>query len=254
MSPIAQVATRRELSRFAAACSDTFPCVAVNDPVSGSATAERLRRRAARALWAARAVRVDLAEPFELASGNRSPIYVNCRLLISDPAFMRLYTRAARAILAAAQVAVDAVAGGETAGIPYAAYLACRQRLPLLYVRKKAKGYGVASRVEGRLEPGWRVLLVEDLVTDGGSKLGFVEALRAAGATVEDALVLFDRQQGGAGVLAAHGVRLHAVTDLATALAAGGAVAGLSPAARAEIDRYLDDPAAWHAARGFAYR
>ena len=145
-------------------------------------------------------------------------------------------------MLRAAAVTFDAVAGGETAGIPYAAYLARDLDLPMLYVRKKAKGYGMASKVEGRLEPGWRVLLVEDLVTDGGSKLGFVDALRAGSAAVDDALVLFDRQQGGERVLAEHGVRLHSVTDLATTLAVGEAATVLPTEARAEVDRYLADP------------
>lgn len=218
-----------------------------------SPTVDQLRRQVARSFWDAEAVRVALDEPFELASGNRSPIYVNCRVLISDPDFMRLFTRAARAVLEAAAVTIDAVAGGETAGIPYAAYLARDLDLPMLYVRKKAKGYGMASKVEGRLEPGWRVLLVEDLVTDGGSKLGFVDALRAGSAAVDDALVLFDRQQGGERVLAEHGVRLHSVTDLATTLAVGEAATVLPTEARAEVDRYLADPAAWHAERGFEY-
>jgi orotate phosphoribosyltransferase len=218
-----------------------------------SGSLDEFRRQVARAFWAAEAIRFETERPFELASGNRSPIYVNCRLLISDPVFMRLFTRAARAVLEAEQAAFDAVAGGETAGIPFAAYLARDLYLPMLYVRKQAKGHGVASKVEGRLEPGWRVLLVEDLVTDGGSKLGFIEALRSAGAEVSDALVLFDRQQGAHEVLGRHAVRLHSVTDRETTLAVGEAIEALSAAGRAEIDAYFTDPAGWHARRGFDY-
>jgi len=221
---------------------------------SADTRVEELRQAVASAFWQAEAIKVDAEEPFELASGNRSPIYINCRLLISDPRFMHLYTEAARSVLAAAGVAHDAVAGGATAGIPYAAYLARDTELPMLYVRQQAKGYGIASKVEGRLESGWRVLLVEDLVTDGGSKLGFVEALRAAGGEVHDALVLFDRQQGGDELLAGHGVALHSVTDRATTLAVGEALRALAPAERQEIDRYFADPSAWHAARGFELR
>lgn len=214
---------------------------------------QELRREVAESFWSAEAVRVDFEDPFTLASGNRSPVYINCRLLISDPAFMALYTRAALAVLGAAAVAFDAVAGGETAGIPYAAYLARDSEKPMLYVRKQAKGYGVASKVEGRAVAGWRVLLVEDLITDGGSKLGFVEALRAAETEVADALVLFDRQQGGDRVLGDHGVRLHSVTDRATALGQGTATDRLSQAQAVEIEEYFADPAAWHAQRGFDY-
>jgi orotate phosphoribosyltransferase len=214
---------------------------------------QKLRREVAECFWSAEAVKVNFDDPFTLASGNRSPVYINCRLLISDPAFMALYTRAALAVLADAEVQFDAVAGGETAGIPYAAYLARDSQRPMLYVRKQAKGYGIASKVEGRVESGWRVLLVEDLITDGGSKLGFVEALRAAEAEVADALVLFDRQQGGDRILGDDGVRLHSVTDRATALAQGKATARLSEAQAVEIEAYFADPAAWHARRGFDY-
>jgi orotate phosphoribosyltransferase len=218
-----------------------------------SAESQELRERVARVFWEAEAVKVDFDQPFELASGNRSPIYVNCRLLISDAAFMSLYVEAANAVLAAAEVEFDAVAGGETAGIPYAAYLAQASGRSMLYVRKQAKGYGIASRVEGRLKSGWQVLLVEDLITDGDSKLGFVEALRAGGGEVTDALVLFDRQQGGERVLGDHGVRLHSVTDRATTLAVGQSLEVLTATQREEIDRYFTDPALWHAARDLAF-
>jgi orotate phosphoribosyltransferase len=216
--------------------------------------ARSLREQVAAAFWEAQAVRVNFDEPFELASGNRSPIYVNCRLLISDPAVMSLYVEAAQAVLSAAGVAFDAAAGGETAGIPYAAYLAQASGRSMLYVRKQAKGYGIASKVEGRLQAGWRVLLVEDLITDGGSKLGFVDALRAGEAVVEDALVLFDRQQGGDRVLGEHGVTLHSVTDRATTLEVGQALSALTAEQSDEIDRYFADPERWHADRGFAFQ
>jgi orotate phosphoribosyltransferase len=216
--------------------------------------AQGLREQVAKAFWEAEAVKVDFEQPFELASGNRSPIYVNCRLLISDPEVMSLYVEAATAVLASAGVEFDAVAGGETAGIPYAAYLAQAAGRSMLYVRKKAKGYGIASKVEGRLQAGWRVLLVEDLITDGGSKLGFVDALRAGEAVVEAALVLFDRQQGGDRVLGEHGVALHSVTDRATTLRVGQSLSALTAEQSDEIDRYFADPALWHAERDFAFQ
>ncbi len=131
------------------------------------------------------------------------------------------------------------MAGGETAGIPFAVALAGDLAKPVLYVRKKPKDYGIATRLEGELPfPGARVLLVEDLITDGGSKLTFIEALRDAGAVVEDALVLFDREQGGTEVLATQGVRLHSVTDRKTAFAVGHS-AGLLDADRGVVDRRL---------------
>lgn len=218
------------------------------------AVVDRLRQAAALALWQHEAVRVDLEEPFRLASGNRSPIYVNCRRPISDPAFLGLFAAAARALLARRAIDPDVVAGGETAGIPYAAILAVALGKPLVYVRKQAKGHGLANRVEGAVEPGARVLLVEDLITDGGSKLGFLDALAEAGARVENALVLFDRQQGGDVTLAARGVALAAVTDRATALAVGVEAGLLSAAERDEVETYFRDPADWHRRRGLDWK
>ncbi len=214
----------------------------------------RLREAVALYLWRLEAVRVQPGEPFRLASGNHSPIYVNCRRVISEPGFMQLFCAAATAICERRGVGADAVAGGETAGIPFAAYLAQAMARPMAYVRKKAKGYGIASRVEGHLEAGARVLLVEDLITDGGSKLGFLDAVAAAGASVSDVLVLFDRQQGGAELLARRGVTLHAVADRATTLAVGTAAGVLSAEAAEVVEAYFRDPEAWHRARGLEFR
>lgn len=216
----------------------------------GSAALDRLREAAALLLWECGAVRVSPAEPFRLASGALSPIYVNCRRAISEPVLIEIFAAAARLLLR--DTRVDVVAGGETAGIPFAAFLSRAMAKPLVYVRKKPKGHGLATRVEGHVEPGSRVLLVEDLITDGGSKTGFLDALAEAGGEVRDALVLFDRQQGGAALLAGRDVRLHAVTDRATALAVGAATGVLDAEGRASVDAYFDDPEAWN--RRFAAR
>lgn len=209
------------------------------------ASLEHLREAASLLLWEIEAVRVRPEEPFRLASGQSSPIYINCRRAISEPAFMELFVATARLLLERSGVDFTTIAGGETAGIPYAAYLASGLGKPLVYVRKKAKGYGLASRVEGHVEKGAKVLLVEDLITDGGSKLGFLDALEAAGGTVADALVVFDRQQGGGATLGERDVRLHAVTDRATTLAAGEAAGLLDGAAKRAVEAYFRDPDAW---------
>lgn len=187
-----------------------------------------------------------------LASGNRSPIYVNCRRVVSSPDFMRLFTAAARAALD--DCAFDAIAGGATAGIPYAAYLAADLNRPLLYVRKSAKGYGTGSQVEGAVNENWRVLLVEDLITDGGSKLPFLDALADAGVEVHDALVLFDRQQGGEALLSGRGVALRRLAGRNRALEVGVETGRVKPDWIDELERYFCDPAAWHEQRRFDYR
>lgn len=203
------------------------------------------------ALWQHSAVQVRDDEPFRLASGNYSPIYVDCRRVISDPSFLRLFTATSGLLLAGTDF--DVVAGGETAGIPYAAYLAQAVGKPMIYLRKKPKGYGTASRVEGTLAAGSRVLLVEDLITDGGSKVGFLEAVREAGGTVSDAVVLFDRQQGGEDLLSRHDVQLYAVTDRATAMAVARSEGLLDDDALESVRAYFREPEAWHRSRDLVF-
>src|SRR5690606_31789448 len=131
--------------------------------------------------------------PYKFTSGWASPVYIDCRKLISYPRLrQRLMAMAAHQVQeACGYEAFDAVAGGETAGIPFAAWLADRLQLPMLYVRKQPKGFGRNARIEGHLVEGQRVLLVEDLATDGGSKLAFADALREAGGVVDHAFVVF---------------------------------------------------------------
>ncbi len=143
----------------------------------------------ARALVETGAVHARPERPFVLTSGLASPVYIDCRRLISFPRARRVLVDllAALVLRDVGFERVQAVAGGETAGIPFAAWLADRLQLPMLYVRKKPKGFGRDARIEGALVEDSEVLLVEDLTTDGGSKIGFAGALREAGARVADA-------------------------------------------------------------------
>ena len=217
------------------------------------AVLHRLRQALAFMLWEMEAVRVRPDEPFRLASGNFSPIYVNGRRVISDPSFMQLFSATSRLLLERRGVAYDAVAGGETAGIPFASVLSVALGCPMVYVRKKPKGYGMGSQVEGKLSAGQRVLLVEDLITDGGSKKGFIDALRAVDVTVSDCLVFFDRQQGGAQTLEGWGVTLHALADRGTTLSVGVEGGYLKAEDGAEVEAYFTDSRAWHQAKGLDF-
>lgn len=125
-------------------------------------------------------------EPFTLTSGEKSPVYVDCRRLISYPVERALVMRLGRLHLQQTLDIVngiDYIAGGETAGIPYAAWLAEALEKPMIYVRKQPKGFGRMAQIEGHLPEGKSptVLLVEDMATDGGSKIAFADALREAG-------------------------------------------------------------------------
>jgi len=199
------------------------------------------------------AVSISMHAPFRLVSGNYSPIYINCRRLISDHAFLDFFTAAARVSLESMSVTFDCVAGGETAGIPFATVLARALSSQLLYVRKDAKSHGVATRIEGRLQPGSHVLLVEDLITDAGSKLSFIEALQSAGAKLAAVLVVFDRQQGGKKQLALHGVPLLALCEMESVVARAVESNWLSAIEERDLRLYLAAPRDWHAHRGLTY-
>ncbi|MGQ0609541.1 MAG: orotate phosphoribosyltransferase [Paracoccaceae bacterium] len=215
--------------------------------------AAEIARLTARALLEIKAVHFNAATPFTLASGLPSPTYIDCRKLISYPRI-----RAALMDFLAVTVmrdagfeAFDNVAGGETAGIPFAALMAERLALPMTYVRKKPKGYGRNARIEGVMTEGQRVLLVEDLTTDGGSKLSFVEAIRDTGARCADTAVIFyygifpETEQR----LADHGIRLHHLCTWWDVLAEARASAAFDADTLAEVEAFLRDPRAWQAAR-----
>jgi len=194
------------------------------------------------------AIHIRPQEPFTFTSGRKSPVYVDCRKIIGFPRARSILMAMAVDLMAreAGPEAFDAVAGGETAGIPYAAFLAERMGLPMLYVRKKPKGFGRNARIEGALQEGQRVLLVEDLATDGGSKLSFVDGLREAGATVAHCFVVFHYGIFPEGIakLNEHGVTLHALATWADVLEAA-ARRGVPEADLAEVRRFLDAPDAW---------
>jgi orotate phosphoribosyltransferase len=193
-------------------------------------------------------------DPFILTSGRASPVYVDCRKIISFPrARAQLMDFACDMIQRQiGYESLDCIAGGETAGIPFAAWIAERLGLPMLYVRKKPKGFGRDAQIEGYLPAGSRVLLVEDLATDGGSKLNFVEALRKAEARVAHTFVIFHYGifPEGVAALAEQGVKLHALATWWDALAAAEDRGYLSGKQVAEVRSFLQDPVSWSAAHG----
>lgn len=144
----------------------------------------------ARSLLEVKAVRLQPEMPFTWASGLRSPIYCDNRVLLSYPA-IRTEVIDGLAEAARAFEGVDGVAGVATAGIPHGALLAERLGLPFIYIRSKAKEHGRQNQIEGRIETGKRYLVVEDLISTGGSSLKAIEVLRAAGGEVAAALAIF---------------------------------------------------------------
>ncbi|GAB5375206.1 MAG: orotate phosphoribosyltransferase [Acuticoccus sp.] len=218
------------------------------------ASRDEIAQITARALLEVKAVHLSPAEPFTYTSGLKSPVYVDCRKLIAFPRVRSVLMDLALATLAreAGLEAFDAVAGGETAGIPFAAWVADRLGLPMQYVRKKPKGFGRLAQIEGDLHEGQRVLLVEDLATDGGSKLKFADALRAAGAQVSHCFVVFhhDVFPASSDLLKENGLAIHALARWADVIAVARQSDALDAAGLDEVAAFLADPLAWSAARG----
>src|SRR3954464_900305 len=210
----------------------------------------------ARMLLEVEAVLFFKDKPFIFTSGWASPVYIDCRKLIFYPRIRTQLVDFATATLArdAGFEQFDVVAGGETAGISYAAWVADRLALPMQYVRKKPKGFGRNAQIEGDLRAGARTLLVRDVTTDGWSKINFVKALRDAGAIVDHVFVNFyyDIYPESKKILGDLNVRLHSLATWWDVLAVVKKGGYLEPAQIVEVEKFLREPAKWSAAHGGA--
>ena len=213
-----------------------------------------IARSVARMLLEIDAVLFRADEPFKLTSGMASPVYIDCRKIISFPRMRSaMMDYGATVILNdIGYESLDALAGGETAGIPFAAWLAERTHLPMQYVRKKPKGFGRDARIEGDIKDGQRILLVEDLTTDGGSKLNFVEALRTAGAQVAHTFVIFyyDIFTDTPDRLAEVGIKLHYLTTWWDVLAACKELGRFDSSTLNSVEAFLHSPRDWSKEHG----
>ena len=196
-----------------------------------------------------KAVHFNPKEPFTLASGLSSPTYIDCRKLISYPQIRSTVMdfMACKILRNAGFDAFDNIAGGETAGIPFAALIAERLGLPMTYVRKKPKGYGKDAQIEGKLDKGQRVLLVEDLTTDGGSKLKFVEAIRKAEGICNDTAVIFyyDIFPGTLAKLSKDNINLHYLCTWKDILKAARKGNYFDVETLDQVELFLNDPINW---------
>jgi len=201
-----------------------------------------------------KAVHFNATEPYKLASGMASPVYIDCRKLISYPRIRSAVMdfTAATILSEAGFEQFDCIAGGETAGIPFAAFLAERLGLPMIYVRKKPKGHGRNAQIEGELAEGSRVLVIEDLTTAGGSMFTFIDAIRAAGCTVDHGIALFYYGIfGEAEKRFANGkVELHYLATWRDVLAAATRQQAFDPATLKSVEAFLDAPLEWSAQHG----
>ena len=205
-----------------------------------------LREQIAADLLEIGAVTLRPGDPFTWASGLRSPIYCDNRLTLAYPSARARITAGFQELVGRGGYRPEAVAGVATAGIPQATLLADRLGLPLAYVRSSAKGHGKENRIEGRVQPGRRVIVIEDLISTGGSSAEAVEALRAVGAEPVGVLAIFSYGfEQVAERFAAAGVRFATLTNFATLLRVAERIGALDADAVESLRRWQRDPEAW---------
>jgi orotate phosphoribosyltransferase len=213
-------------------------------------TVDDAARAAAKIFLDTKSVLFNSREPFVFTSGRVSPVYVDTRRLISFPKERDFLMDAAAKLLRekVGDDKLDFLAGGETAGIPFAAFISDRLNKPMLYVRKKPKGFGRMAQIEGCIaEEGKYAVMIEDLQTDGGSKKVFIDVLRDAGCKVEHSFVVFHY-----GILEkseennkAMGVTLHALTNWWAILDVARDLKYFDDETLNAVEEFLNGPDAW---------
>jgi orotate phosphoribosyltransferase len=216
-------------------------------------------QRVAEMLLSTKSIAVYKDKPYVFVSGRISPVYIDCRRLLSFPT-ERDYIVTHMAKKAETDIGldkIDVVAGGETAGIPYAAFVAHIIKKPMIYIRKQPKGYGGTKQIEGILEPGKRVLMVEDLITDGLSKLRFNIGVRGAGAKMTHCLCVFDyasdrlNQHEGKEALAKNAIELLVLANWDDVLDTGISKKYFTAEQNKQIIDFLEEPENWGRKMGF---
>ena len=149
------------------------------------------RQKIADILLSIGCVNINFKNKFTLTSGKKSPVYVDCRKLVSFPKEREIIINEMSKQIKSKYKNQIIVAGGETAGIPYSSYISQKLNLPMVYIRKKPKGFGKGKIIEGEFKKRSKSILIEDMATDGGSKIHFINSMRKAELSVRDIFVVF---------------------------------------------------------------
>lgn len=202
-----------------------------------------MKKQIAKDLLSIRAVFLRPDEPFTWASGIKSPIYCDNRLVLSDHKVRTDVETGLKTLIEEQYPEAEVLMGTSTAGIAHAAIVAQMMELPMGYVRGSSKDHGRQNRIEGRLDAGQKVVVVEDLISTGGSVIDVVDALRDAGAEVLGIVSIFTYgMQKSVDRLAAANVNNTSLTDLDTIIEAAVEEAYIKPEDAARILKFRDNP------------
>lgn len=192
------------------------------------------------------AVSLKPNDPFTWASGLKSPIYCDNRLTLSFPEVRREIAIGLKEIVLEKFPGVELVAGTATAGIPHAAWVSELLDLPMCYVRSKAKGHGKGNQIEGKAGAGQKVVVVEDLISTGGSVITAVEALREAGCEVVGVVSIFTYElEKGKELLADAQIGAYSLTDFSTLVKVAEAKGYIKKEEMVSLAEWKKDPVSW---------
>jgi orotate phosphoribosyltransferase len=192
------------------------------------------------------AVTLKPQEPFTWTSGLKSPIYCDNRLTLSYPAIRRDIAEGLEKLIQENFSSVEVIAGTATAGIPHAAWISDLMKLPMCYVRSKAKGHGKGNQIEGKVEQGQKVVVVEDLISTGGSVITAVQALREAGCDVLGVVSIFTYGlEKGKEAFALEQIKSQSLTDFATLVEVAIEKGYISKNDQESLLSWSQNPAEW---------
>lgn len=214
---------------------------------------ENIKRDVASILIRIKAVSARSDTPYILTSGTLSPVYGDLRRLISYVEEReQIMDFLNKLVTQTVKIPIHGIAGGETAGIPYAAFLSDKMRLPMLYVRKNAKGFGRNAQVEGYLPENSHVVLIEDIIFNGGSKVVFINALKEAGYKIDHLFTIasYALNEQYEKLIGPLGVQVHWLTDWSTIADVGYEMDYFNKKTADLIKEFLKDPTAWSRSKG----
>jgi orotate phosphoribosyltransferase len=208
-------------------------------------------QKIAKLLLSIDAVTISPKKPYRYSSGILSPVYSDMRLLISYPKERKIIISEMAKLIR--QIGIpDVVAGTATAGIPHAAYISDALKIPMVYVRGKAKEHGKQSQIEGLFKKGQKAIIIEDLISTGGSSLETLRALKVAGGKVKDIVAIYTyTMPDSISNIKKAKIALHTLTTFPEVVDMAVKLGKMKEKDRETVLEWLKDPASWGKKLGF---